>query len=166
MSLAFVGRKNRYLYGLKENHVDEHAFFAEPSGSMRSFSGSSMDDSWQLTPLTMSSSSKQRSCSALESDYSYLQLQSLSDVSKHYKQDLKGELMMPMKMERDEEEPQKTIHRFFDEGPMKSRDNSSWVDVEDNKSSNSSSMSTTKLSISMPSSSNDFPAFNSRRNYG
>ncbi|KAF8034036.1 hypothetical protein BT93_C0345 [Corymbia citriodora subsp. variegata] len=156
----------RYLYGLKENHVDEHAFFAEPSGSMRSFSGSSMDDSWQLTPLTMSSSSKQRSCSALESDYSYLQLQSLSDVSKHYKQqDVKCELMMPMKMERDEEEPQKTIHRFFDEGPIKSRDNSSWVDVEDNKSSNSSSMSTTKLSISMPSSSNDFPAFNSRRNY-
>ncbi|KAL4282077.1 hypothetical protein GQ457_03G046920 [Hibiscus cannabinus] len=74
-------RRNSYVYRLKEE-VGEHAFFSEPSGAMRSFSGSSVDDSWQLAPLTMSSSSsKQRSCSGLQSEYSYLQLQSLTDHS-------------------------------------------------------------------------------------
>ncbi|KAL4332887.1 hypothetical protein GQ457_07G045730 [Hibiscus cannabinus] len=73
--------RNSYVYRLKEE-VGEHAFFSEPSGAMRSFSGSSVDDSWQLAPLTMSSSSsKQESCSGLQSEYSYLQLQSLTDHS-------------------------------------------------------------------------------------
>ncbi|KAK2384575.1 growth-regulating factor [Trifolium repens] len=57
---------NRYVYGLREK-VNEHAFFTEPSGTMSSLSTSSMDDSWQLKPLTISSSSssKQRNCTAL-----------------------------------------------------------------------------------------------------
>ncbi|XP_030944041.1 growth-regulating factor 1-like isoform X2 [Quercus lobata] len=160
--------RNRYIYGLKEE-VDEHAFFSEPSGTMRSLSGPlSMDDPWQLTPLTMStSSSKQRSCSGLQnqSDYSsYLQLQSLSDsTTKQSEGDqhffvLGSDIKL---MEKEQPQPQKTIHHFFDEWPPKERD--SWVDQLDDKSSNSSSVSTTRLSISIPNSSHhDFPIFSSR----
>ncbi|KAK8547274.1 hypothetical protein V6N13_097988 [Hibiscus sabdariffa] len=151
-----------YVYGLKED-VDEHAFFSEPSGTMRSFSGSSVDDSWQLAPLTMSSSSsKQRSCSGLQSEYSYLQLQSLTDHStKQRKQDDDEHCYIKFEMpnELEKGEPPKTVHRFFDEWPPKHRD--SWLDLDD-KSSNSSSVSTTRLSISIPSTSHDFPIFNSR----
>ncbi|XP_038699388.1 growth-regulating factor 1-like isoform X1 [Tripterygium wilfordii] len=136
--------RNRYIYGLKED-VDEHAFFSEPSGTIRSFSGSSsLDDSWQLTPLTMTSSfsSKQRN------DYSSLQLQ--SSLTDHQKQDQHSYLLdsqMALKLEREEqEEPQKTVHHFFDEWPHKNKN--SWLDLDDK-----SSISTTRLSISIPSSS-------------
>ncbi|GMJ07305.1 hypothetical protein HRI_004399600 [Hibiscus trionum] len=133
-------RGNSYVYGVKEE-VDEHAFFSEPCGTMRSFfSGSSVDNSWQLTPLTMSSSSSE------QSEYSYLQLQSKKDDENRYV--LKNG------------EPQKTVHRFFDEWPPKHRD--SWLDLGDDKSYNGSSVSTTRLSMSIPSTSNDFPIFNSR----
>ncbi|XP_057985750.1 growth-regulating factor 1-like isoform X2 [Hevea brasiliensis] len=162
----------RSAYGLKEE-VDERAFFSsEPSGSMRSLSSSSLDDAWQFTPLTMSSSStssssNHRSLSGLHNEYSYLQLHSLSDhdapkQQKQYQQscllgsDMK--CLLPMKIER-EEEPQKTVHRFFDEWPPKNKD--SWLDLDD-KSPDSTSVSTTRLSISIPSSSHDFPIFNSR----
>ncbi|XP_020423389.1 growth-regulating factor 1 isoform X1 [Prunus persica] len=146
--------RNRYVYGLKEE-VDEHAFFSEPSGSVRDFSGSSsMDDSWQFTPLTMStctsSSSKQRSCSALQSEHSHLQLQSnITPKQQNY-----YALGSDMKMDRNEG-TQKTIHRFFDEWPLKDKD--SWLDLDD-KSSNSGSVSNTRLSIST----HDFPIFSSR----
>ncbi|KAJ4708781.1 Growth-regulating factor-like protein [Melia azedarach] len=166
--------RNRYVYGLKEE-VDEHAFFSEPSGNIRSFSASSMDDSWQFTPLTISSSSssttassssssKQRSCSGLQSDYSYLQLQSLNDHTpkQQDKQDQHFYVLgseIDLKLERQQEEaPQKTVHRFFDEWPPKTRD--SWLDLDD-KSSNTASVSTTRLSISIPSA-HDFPIFSSR----
>ncbi|KAK7265428.1 hypothetical protein RJT34_33048 [Clitoria ternatea] len=155
--------RNRYVYGLKEE-VDEHAFFTEPSGTMRSFSASSMEDSWQLTPLTISSSSssKQRSCSGLSNDnneYSYLQLQSLSDHNSKQPQhdqgcyisgsDMKCETFMKL----EKEEPQKTVHRFFDEWPPKSR--GMWLDLDDKSS-------TTQLSISIPTtSSHDFTTFSS-----
>lgn len=160
-------RRNRYVYGVKEEHVDEQAFFSEPSGTIRSFSGSSMDDSWRLAPLTMSSSSsssKQRVCSGLQSDYSYLQLQSLSDHTpkqQHKQQDQNCYVLgsdTKCELPIGEQEPQKTVHRFFDEWPPKTRD--SWLDLDD-KSSNSASVSTTKLSISIPSP-HDFPIFNSR----
>ncbi|KAJ1439916.1 WRC domain [Sesbania bispinosa] len=155
--------RNRYVYGQKEE-VDEHAFFTEPSGIMKSFSASSMDDAWQLTPLTMSSSSsssKQRSCSALSNDYSYLQLQSLSDHSKQQEQDqncyiLGGEIKCETLMKLEKEEPQKTVHRFFDEWPHKGR--GSWLDLDDKSS-------TTQLSISIPTSAHDFPTFNSRTHH-
>ncbi|KAE8682918.1 12-oxophytodienoate reductase 3-like [Hibiscus syriacus] len=113
-------RRNSYVYGVKEE-VDEHTFF----------SGSSMDNSLQLTPLTMSSASSK------QSEYSYLKLQSKKDG-----------------------EQQKTVHRFFDEWPLKHRD--SWLDLGDDKSPKGPSVSTTRLSISIPSTSNDFPIFNSR----
>jgi hypothetical protein len=169
-------KKNRSVYGLKEE-VDEHAFFSEPSGSMRSLSGSSLDDAWQLTPLTMNSSSssstnssKQRSLSSLHNEYSYLQLQSLCDhdIPKQQKQHQHNYLLGndisnlgPIKMEK--EEPQKTVHRFFDEWPPKNKE--SWLDL-DNRSSNSASVSTTRLSISIPSSHDFLPIFNSRTNNG
>ncbi|KAM5547257.1 growth-regulating factor 1 [Rosa sericea] len=142
----------RFGYGVKED-VDEHAFFSEPSGSVRGFSGSSSsldhhqnESNWQLTMSCSNSSSKQRTCSALQTEhYPHLQLQNFSDS----------------KMER-REETQRTIHHFFDEGPPKDRD-SSWLDLDgNNKSSNSGSVSTTRLSISIPNSAHDFPIFNSR----
>ncbi|KAK7363295.1 hypothetical protein VNO77_05431 [Canavalia gladiata] len=152
----------RYVYGLKEE-VDEHAFFTEPSGTMRSFSASSMDDSWQLTPLTISSSSssKQRTLSALSNDnneYSYLQLQTLNNNSKQPHQDhgcyISGtDIKCESFMKLGKEEPQRTVHRFFDEWPPKSR--GSWLDLDDKSS-------TTQLSISIPtSSSHDFTTFSS-----
>ncbi|XP_024637390.1 growth-regulating factor 1 isoform X2 [Medicago truncatula] len=145
----------RYVYGLKEE-VDEHAFFTEPSGTIRSLSASSMDDSWQLTPLTISSSSsfKQRNCSGLSNDneYSYLQL---DNNSKQPQQDqgcyISGSEETFMK--HGKEEPQKIFHRFFDEWPPKSSRNS-WLDLDDKSS-------TTQLSISIPTSSHDFTTFSS-----
>ncbi|KAF5726097.1 hypothetical protein HS088_TW23G00838 [Tripterygium wilfordii] len=144
-SLNSTDYRNRYIYGQKED-VDEHAFFSEPCGTIRSFSGSSsMDDSWQLTPLTISSSSsKQRN------DYSYLQLQ--SSLTAHQKQDqhnylLGSEMALKLEREEEEEEPQKTMHHFFDELPHNHRN--SWLDLDHDKSS----ISTTRLSISIPSSS-------------
>lgn len=158
---------NRYVYGLKEE-VDEHAFFTEPSGTMRSFSASSMEDSWQLTPLTISSSSssKQRNCSGLSNDnneYSYLQLQSLNgNNSKQPQQDqgcyISGsDVKCETFMKLGKEEPQKTVHRFFDEWPPKSR--GSWLDLDDKSS-------TTQLSISIPTSTHDFATFNSTTQRG
>ncbi|KAG8657109.1 hypothetical protein MANES_03G039500v8 [Manihot esculenta] len=158
-SCSLTNTGDRSAYGLKEE-VDEHAFFSESSGS------------WQFTPLTMSSSStasssNQRNSSSLHNEYSYLQLHSLNDhdnpkQQKHYQRsyllgtDMKCHL--PSKIDR-EEEPQKTFHRFFDEWPPKNKD--SWLDLDD-KSTNSTSISTTRLSISIPSSSHDFTIFNSR----
>ncbi|GKV17908.1 hypothetical protein SLEP1_g28361 [Rubroshorea leprosula] len=158
-------RRNNYVYGVKDE-VDEHAFFSEPSGTIRSFSGTSIEDSWQLTPLTMSSSSsasKQRTC-----DYSYLQLQGLQDQTpKQSKQEqqhfyafgneIKGR--MGTKVEKNEE-TQKTVHRFFDEWPPTHRD--SWLDLDDKSSNKASATTAARLSISIPSSSLDFPIFNSR----
>ncbi|XP_038878902.1 growth-regulating factor 1 [Benincasa hispida] len=138
----------RYTYGLKED-VDEHVFFSqEPSEvTARTDFSSSIANSLQLTPLTMSCSSlypKQNNSSSLQSDQSCYQLhQSLTDPLKQQKRD----------------ESQKTIHRFFDEWPPKER--GSWLDFN-NKSSNTSSVSTTRLSISIPTASNDFPIFRSK----
>ncbi|XP_030491333.2 growth-regulating factor 1 isoform X14 [Cannabis sativa] len=66
-----------------------------------------------------------------------------------------------VKMER-KEATQKTIH-FIDEWPVKEKD-SSWLELDD-KSSNSGSVSTTQLSISIPTSSYDFPIFNTCRTH-
>ncbi|XP_072089049.1 growth-regulating factor 4 isoform X4 [Arachis hypogaea] len=121
---------SRYVYGVKED-ADERAFFKEPSSTLKSFSGSSIDDSWQLTPLTISTSSsssstKQRRCTSLSNN-----IESLNERSKNQEQDQKT-----------------TVHSFFDEWPHKGRG----FDSDDKCSS------TTKLSISIPSTSfHDFP---------
>ncbi|RDX68570.1 Growth-regulating factor 3, partial [Mucuna pruriens] len=143
--------RNGYVYGLKEE-VDEHAFFTEPSGTMRSFSTSSMEDSWQLTPLTISSSSSSKERNE-NNEYSYLQLQSLGSNKGCYG-DIKCETL---RKQLGKEEPQKTIHRFFDEWPPKSR--GSWLDLDDKSS-------TTQLSISIPTSSHDFTTFSSTSQRG
>ncbi|KAK2394436.1 U-box domain-containing protein [Trifolium repens] len=111
---------NMYVYGLREE-VDKHAFFTEPSGTMSSLSTSSMDDSWQLKPLTISSSSssKQRNCTGLSNDneYSYLQLQSLSDNNNNSKQPQQQDQIYYISgseetfMKQEKEEP----HLIFDE---------------------------------------------------
>ncbi|KAH1147681.1 hypothetical protein GLYMA_15G176500v4 [Glycine max] len=148
----------RYVYGEKEE-VDEHAFFTEPCGVMKSFSASSMDDSWQLTPLTMSSSSsssKQRSSFGLSSDYSCLQLQSHSKQQQQEHHQDQGCYMFGAGQVV-KEEPQKTVHRFFDEWPHKGREGS-WLDLDDKSS-------TTQLSISIPTSSHDFSTFSSRTHH-
>ncbi|KAJ8767415.1 hypothetical protein K2173_017459 [Erythroxylum novogranatense] len=177
-SLASSDYRNRNAYGLKEE-VDEHVLFCEPSGCMRNLPGSALDDAWQLTPLTMSSSSsssssyssKQRNLSGYPNEYSYLQLQSLSDHDnpKQQKQYQHSYLLgsevtcqASIKNER-EEQQQKTVHRFFDEWPPKSK--SSWLDLDD-KSSNTASITKTGLSISIPSSSHEFSIFNSRAHSG
>ncbi|XP_038889132.1 growth-regulating factor 6-like isoform X2 [Benincasa hispida] len=134
-------RRNRNVYGGKEEDVDQHPFVREQhSGNMRGFSASSMEDPWQLTPLTMScssSSSRYKNGSALQGDYSsYLQLQSFGKYNE-----------MQSKMERDE--PQKTMHHFFDEWSPKESDRESWVDLDD-KSSNTGSVCATRLSMSIP----------------
>lgn len=141
--------RSRYTYGLKEE-VDEHVFFSqEPSEATgrADYSASSIANSLQLTPLTMSCSSlypKQSNSSSLQSDQSCYQLhQSLKDPLTQQKRD----------------ESQKTVHRFFDEWPPKER--GSWLEF-DEKSSNTSSVSTTRLSISIPTASNDLPIFRSK----
>ncbi|XP_023516140.1 growth-regulating factor 6-like isoform X2 [Cucurbita pepo subsp. pepo] len=139
----------RYTYGLKEE-VDEHVFFSqEPSEATAraDFSASSTVDSLQLTPLTMSCSSlypKQNNFSSLQSGQSCYPLhQSLTDPLKQQKR----------------EESQKKVHRFFDEWPQK--EGGSWLDFND-KSSNIGSVSTTRLSISIPTASNELPIFRSK----
>ena len=142
---------------------------------MRSLPGSSLDDASQLSPLTMNSSpttnsSKQRSLSSLHNEYSYLQLQSLSDhdTPKQQKQYQHTYLLGSRNIGslgpiKTEEKSQKTVHRFFDEWPPKNKD--SWLDLAD-KSSNSDSVSTTGLSMSIPSSHDFLPIFSSRTNTG
>ncbi|KAK7819330.1 growth-regulating factor 5 [Quercus suber] len=121
-SLALTPRRT-----LISEEVDEHAFFSEPSGTMRSLSGPlSMDDPWQLTPLTMStSSSKQRSCSGLQnqSDYSsHLQLQSLSDsTTKQSEEDqhffvLGSDIKL---MEKEQPQPRRPFTISLMNGPLK-----------------------------------------------
>ncbi|XP_010261922.1 PREDICTED: growth-regulating factor 1-like [Nelumbo nucifera] len=162
-SYSQADKDYRYFHGLK-GEVDERAFFSETSRTARSAPDSSLDNSWRFTPLAQS---KQRSCSALQGDYSQPQLQSLTDISKQQKQqqeqhcfvlgaDFKSE--RPQKMER-EEEPQQPLRHFFDEWPPKSRD--SWLDLEDDRS-NRASFSTTQLSISTPMPSLDFAISNFR----
>ncbi|XP_017240572.1 growth-regulating factor 1-like isoform X2 [Daucus carota subsp. sativus] len=122
-------RNYSYVHGIKEE-AGEHPNFlsSSSSGTMRSMSGSSLgESSWLLDqPLAMN---KQRTCSALQNGYPFTQ------PSSREKQDLGwGEMM---KMGR-EEEPQKVMHHFFDEGP---RNKDSWEE--------------TQLSISMPRSSHE-----------
>ncbi|CAN4109992.1 unnamed protein product [Withania somnifera] len=155
--------RNGYGDGMKEE-VDEHVFFSEASGKMRSTCGSnSVDDTWQLSPLTMSSPMchlKQRTYSPSKSighsAASYLQLQSLNDSSRqqqrqYYYHDVKTHDDLPMKIETEDHQPKKVMHHFFDEWPPKDNKDS-WLDSEDKFSG----LSKTQLSISIPNPSHDF----------
>lgn len=128
---------------------------------MRGFSASSMEDPWQLTPLTMSCSSsspRHKNCSALQGDYSsYLQLQSFGGSPKQVKQDEHYYAVgkyNEMQSKMDREKPEKTMHHFF--GEWSPEDRESWVDLDD-KSSNTGAVSETRLSMSiLNSSQHDF----------
>lgn len=158
-----VYSRNCYGDGMK-GEVDEHVFFSEASGTMRSTCGSnSVDDTWQLSPLTMSSPMchlKQRTYSPSQSTghsaASYLQLQSLNDSSRqqqrqYYYHDVKTHDDLPMKIETEDHQPKKVMHHFFDEWPPKDNKDS-WLDSEDKFSG----LSKTQLSISIPNPSQDF----------
>lgn len=167
-------RRPRYIHGGLKYEVDERALFTEDSRTMRTFTNSSVDDPLQLTPLTMSSYSKQSSSSVLEQSrgsefYNHLQLQSLADAAASKQQqkqnldqnyyflgrDLKCQTPSNAGSrggEEEEEEEKKDIHHhFLKEWAPKGRD-SSWLN--------------TQLSISIPDSSHDFPIFNSRTHNG
>ncbi|KNA07226.1 hypothetical protein SOVF_173810 [Spinacia oleracea] len=168
--------RDRYYQGLKEE-VGEHAFFTESSGSsMRGFSGSSMEDTWQLGNLDhhQQQSKQGGGCGGGGGGYpNYLQqLQTNNTAAAAAKQqqqqekqcyiwgrDFNCDLSMKVEDERENNFNEKTTHHFFDEWPIKGggrggRD-SSWHD----------SSSTTQLSISIPSSNShhhDFFLSNSR----
>ncbi|TMW86772.1 hypothetical protein EJD97_020902 [Solanum chilense] len=134
--------------GMKEE-VGEHVFFSsEASGTMRSTCGSNSieSDTWQLSPLTMSSSPmKQRTTysPSQSTAHSYLQLQSLNESSRqnyYYHNDV----------EKEDHQPKKVMHHFFDEWPPKDNKHS-WLDSDDKFSG----LSKTQLSISIPNPSQD-----------
>ncbi|KAL9264335.1 Growth-regulating factor 4-like protein, partial [Drosera capensis] len=167
--------RDRYLHGVKEEIIGEHAFFSEASGTMRGYSAGSpsMDEPWQLNHFRSSSSSlnRQKQNSSLQSGYPYLELKSEAQMRQDHRpnqecyvwgRDFNTE--MTLRNHEKENEPQKTIHHFFDEWPPKGSNSSrdSW---------NDSSSSTTQLSISMPtnttsSSHHDFFLTNSRTHNG
>lgn len=132
-----------------KEEVGEHVFFSsEASGTMRSTCGSNSieSDTWQLSPLTMSSSPmKQRTTysPSQSTAHSYLQLQSLNESSRqnyYYHNDV----------EKEDHQPKKVMHHFFDEWPPKDNKHS-WLDSDDKFSG----LSRTQLSISIPNPSQD-----------
>ncbi|KAF3795957.1 Growth-regulating factor 3 [Nymphaea thermarum] len=166
-----IGNKEfRYLPGLKDE-TDEHSFFAEASGSSRSFRmDASLDSSWPCMPSRVNSfpPSKQRSGSLLQSNYS--QLQALEDLGsttiasalskQHQPQHcfLGSNLGAIESIKANRESEGQCLRPFFDEWP---RTRDSWSDLEDDRS-NRASFSTTQLSISIPMSSSDFSGTSSR----
>ncbi|KAK1324766.1 Growth-regulating factor 4 [Acorus calamus] len=166
MSSSTLTRMRRYLHGMKGN-VDEHSFFSEASGTVRSLTmDSSLDSTWSLMPSGVScfQTSKPRNGSFLQSDYP--QMQSMQDfghstlASALSKQQLQQHSFFgsdfcsaePVKHEA------QSLRPFFDEWP-KARD--SWSDLDDERS-NRSSFSTTQLSISIPMASSDFSVTSSQ----
>ncbi|XP_059283942.1 growth-regulating factor 1-like [Lycium ferocissimum] len=145
--------RNGYGDGMKEE-VDEHVFFSEASGTMRSTCGSNSveDSTWQLSPLKMGSPTmchlKQRTTNYSPSQStgaSYLQLNDSSRQQQDHHQYFHD---LPMKIEtEDHHQPKKVMHHFFDEWPKDNKD--SWLDSEDK-------FSKTQLSISIPNPSQDF----------
>ncbi|XP_057977105.1 growth-regulating factor 5-like isoform X2 [Malania oleifera] len=144
----------RYFQGMREG-ADERAFFPEASGNVKS-----LNDAY-YTPLTMSSSK----------GYSKLEYQSLTDDSKQQQEQQQEQHCFVMgtdfksakptkgdgEREREAQKPQQ--YHFFTDWPLKNRD--SWLDLEEDPSTHAS-FSTTQLSISLPMSSQDFLASNSR----
>ncbi|GMQ08164.1 hypothetical protein CsSME_00052017 [Camellia sinensis var. sinensis] len=130
-----------YVHGVRDE-VDSRAPFPEASG----------------TPLTTSSSN---------TAYSQLDFHSLTGSGKSREQQQQQQQQQqkqhcfvlgsdfrsgkPMEVERGEEK-QKPFHHFFGEWQPKSREYTSWLDIEEEEENQSShgSFSTTQLSISMP----------------
>ncbi|KAI8019903.1 Serine/threonine-protein kinase CTR1 [Camellia lanceoleosa] len=128
------GKKWSYVHGVRDE-VDSRAPFPEASG----------------TPLTTSSSN---------TAYSQLDFHGLTGSGKSREQQqqqkhcfvLDSDFRSGKPMEVEREEKQKPFHHFFGEWQPKSREYSSWLDIEEEEKNQSShgSFSTTQLSISMP----------------
>ncbi|KAL7598358.1 hypothetical protein Lser_V15G25501 [Lactuca serriola] len=122
--------------GMKEE-IDEHSFFSESSGTIKS------SDSWQLEPLAMNNPNSSLAHLKQQTSFSdyhqngYLQYQH----EQHQDQGSYYNHQIGLKIAR-KDEPQKVMHHFFDEWPPND---------ENNQDS-----STTQLSISIPSSAHDF----------
>ncbi|XP_058106974.1 growth-regulating factor 1-like [Magnolia sinica] len=150
-SYSSADKDYRYLHGLKED-IDEHAFFSEASGSLRSIPDSNIDSSWR---------SMQRNSSVLPSSY-YSQQQQQQQHCFVLGTDFKSG-SRAVKVERDDE-PQQPLRLFFDEWPQPPKNRDSWLDLEDR--SDRAASSTTQLSISIPVASSLFPSANSRSRNG
>lgn len=137
---------HRYVNGLKEEVVDERAFFSEASGTLRSVTESSANDPWRLTPLRMNSN-----------DVSYSQFQQLQQKQKEQQEQHCFVLGTDFKSDRHvksvKEESQQPLRHFFDEWPPNRKD--SWLGIDEDRS-DQTAHSTTQLSISIPMSSKDF----------
>ncbi|XVE62329.1 hypothetical protein DITRI_Ditri06bG0109200 [Diplodiscus trichospermus] len=133
----------RYLQGIKPE-VGEHSFFSEASGSNRGLQiESQLDNTWPLMQSRVSSypQSKSSGSPILQNDYpqhSFFGEFNSGEPVKH-----EGQSLRP----------------FFDEWP-KTRD--SWSALEDERSNQTASFSTTQLSISIPMASSDFSTTSSR----
>jgi hypothetical protein len=129
--------QNRYLQGLK-TEGGEHSFLSEPSGCKRGLQkDSQLDNAWSLKLSRGSSFPTEKSTddSTLKNDYPQHSFFS-SDFTT-------GE---PVKHEG------QSLRPFFDEWP---EDQDIWSGLKDNRS-NSTSFSTTKLSMSIPIASSGF----------
>ncbi|CAM8966907.1 unnamed protein product [Rhodiola kirilowii] len=135
-------RSNNNIHG----SVDEQSFFNE------TVKGSSMEDSWQLTPLTMSSS---------RNSYPYLQQIQVQDSSSSKLEQSHHQMYESSEYEQMSRHGEPTVYRFLEERPPENKDtSSSWLNLDDK----STSSSTTQLSMSIPASTSHhvFPIFNSR----
>ncbi|KAL6984581.1 hypothetical protein U1Q18_017957, partial [Sarracenia purpurea var. burkii] len=140
-----------YGYGMKEEVDEQQSFFSESSGTVRSYSGSSMEDDhhhhlWQLTPLTIGSSSSFAHLKQSSSNSGFPFLDSDHNISKQRKH------FFEMPDDDDHHHKpitQKVMHHFFDEWP-KHKDTWLGSEEEEDKSSNYVPVSTTQLSISIP----------------
>lgn len=151
----------RYLHGLKEG-VDEHPFFSEASGSLRSIASSPFDSSWRSNASSLAQL-KHGNCSAFPSTFSQMQMHdNHTDVSNKQQMEQHSFSLGPVNMKR-VDEPQQPLRQFFDEWPLKNRD--SWLDLEEDPS-NQTSFSATQLSISIPMASSEFPPTNRRSGNG
>ncbi|XP_074269328.1 uncharacterized protein LOC141592521 [Silene latifolia] len=144
--------RDRYYQGLKEE-VGEHAFFTESSGSsIRGFSGSTMDESWQLGEkqsgvYTNNYSNNQYNGSSTRQQQEQEQQEKQCYI---WGRDFNCELSMKVDEERSNNLNEKTTHHFFDEWPIKTGGGGGLRD---------DSSSTTQLSISIPSSASNHHDF-------
>lgn len=151
-----------------KEEVDEHVFFSEASGTMRSATGSVDDSSWQVAPLTMASPTlgqlKQHKTyvSATPQFHEGLAAGGQQQRQPDYHALAAGsdgknaDSIHHVKLGSSEEhhQPKKVMHHFFDEWPQENKH--SWLDDSEDKYSNHGPLFKTHLSISIPNSPHDF----------
>lgn len=140
---------HRYLQEVKPEVGTEHSFFSEGSGSKQGLQiETELDNTWPLMQSRVSLFPQSKSSgnpNILQNDYP--QHSFFSEFNS-------GE---PVKQES------QSLRPFFDEWP-KTRD--SWSALEDERSNQTASFSTTQLSISIPMASTNFSTTSSRSPHG